>query len=721
MKFKKFIKLIVSLAIILIVASVALVFFFGGEDDYEDYDDISYSDYDEDDYYDDDDDDIGFFSFFQNYYGNYDNQDDYQEAAREVFEDYNNELPPASEIKEGTWTIMYYLCGSDLESRAGFASDDMMDIANQATNPKIKMIAQTGGSKEWQNKGISSKNIERYELSNGKYTKVDSRELTSMGNPKTLSSFIQWTKENYPAERYMIVFWNHGSGSAYGVCFDELYQPKGKNPDSLSIVEMAQGLKDGGVIFDIIGYDTCLTATIEYDYAIAPYGRYVISSEETEPGEGWNYTDWVGYLNKNPKCSTEDLGKRIVNSYMDLCAKNDQDDTATLSLVDLSKIKNVYNAFVRMATEMSGNTSDITVFKNIKRDAKSARYFGTRTSNEGYNNMTDLGDMAKNLTEELGKGVTQPLIDAIKSAVVYEKHGDSRSEATGISVFYPVKSDAEELNLMAEGTTNGPYLAFIDAMCDYWTAPSWVYAKSEDSKALRTKNDISVSKSFAPIKSKDYSVKYKEYVNDDGYYTLKITSGLDSVDMVTFDLIYLWDDDSGSIYLGNDDDIIADWDKGIFVDNFNGTWITMDGEYVNAILMEENEYENIYTAPILLNGEETNLRFKYDFDDEEFHVIGAYDSTQSWGASSRKSRKLVPGDEITFLFDTYDSESDQSSTIENGTIIYSKDSVIEDDDLIDGNYYYIFTFYDIFDNEYQTEGVGFTVENGEIYINEYSD
>lgn len=701
-------------------------------DDYyydDDYDDDWYDDWYDDEYaYDEDyddyyqyyygDDEDSFYNYYSDYYGNYENQEEYEEAAKQVFEEYGDyTVAPAADIKEGTWTILYYICGSNLESDGGYAFDDIKEIANATTNPKIKSIIQTGGSKEWSTKSINANKLERFELSNGKLNKVDSQPQASMGNPNSVSSFIKWAKQKYPAERYMIVFWNHGSGSAYGVCFDELYQPDGVNPDSLSIVEMAQGLKEGGVTFDIIGYDTCLTATIENDYAIAPYGRYVVASEEVEPGEGWNYKSWLAYLCKNPTCATEDLGKHIVDSYLQLCKQNGQDDTATLSLVDLSKIKNVYTSFVKMASEMSANTSDISSFKNIKQEVKSARYFGTRTANEGYTNQTDLGDMAKNLSSTFDKSITDPLLHAIKEAVVYEKHGPSRSEATGISVFYPVKSDASELNLMAEGTTNGPYLAFIDAMCDYWTAPSWVYAAKSDTKAMRTNKDITVSKSFKPVRSKDYSVKFNEFIDKQGFYNLRITSGLDSVDYVTFDLVYLLDDGS-DIYLGYDDNIDADWDKGIFKDNFNGTWFTMDGEYMNVYLLEQEEGYNIYSSPIKLNGRETNLRFKYDFNTQEYSILGTHDGTDNYGMSSRRSSKLKNGDKITFMFEVYDAESDENQNVEMGTITYTSSSQIIDDALVDGTYFYYFTFYDIFDNEYTTEGVQLYVEDGEIQISE---
>ena len=35
---------------------------------------------------------------------------------------------------------------------------------------------------------------------------------TNTGDPSVLKSFIQWGIDNYPANRYLLIVWNHGNG-----------------------------------------------------------------------------------------------------------------------------------------------------------------------------------------------------------------------------------------------------------------------------------------------------------------------------------------------------------------------------------------------------------------------------------------------------------------------------------------------------------------------------
>lgn len=42
-----------------------------------------------------------------------------------------------------------------------------------------------------------------------------------MGAQNTLEDYLTWATSTYPADHYMLIFWNHGGGSTSGVCFDE--------------------------------------------------------------------------------------------------------------------------------------------------------------------------------------------------------------------------------------------------------------------------------------------------------------------------------------------------------------------------------------------------------------------------------------------------------------------------------------------------------------------
>ena len=139
----------------------------------------------------------------------------------------------------GSWTIFVYLCGTDLESEDenGMATDDLDQMIQAKGSGNVRFVVQTGGTSEWMNNVVSNKSCERYVIANQNIERVDAVPLRSMGESSTLSDFLTWGVENYPAEKMGVVFWNHGGGSITGVCFDELH-----DDDSLSLLEINQAL-----------------------------------------------------------------------------------------------------------------------------------------------------------------------------------------------------------------------------------------------------------------------------------------------------------------------------------------------------------------------------------------------------------------------------------------------------------------------------------------------
>ena len=81
----------------------------------------------------------------------------------------------------------------------------------------------------------------------------------------------------------------------------------------MTLSQISKALRDGGVKFDFVGFDACLMATAETALMLNPYADYMIASEETEPGIGWYYTNWLTALGSNTSIPTVDLGKKIVD------------------------------------------------------------------------------------------------------------------------------------------------------------------------------------------------------------------------------------------------------------------------------------------------------------------------------------------------------------------------------------------------------------------------
>ncbi|MBQ9437390.1 MAG: hypothetical protein IJU50_03585 [Lachnospiraceae bacterium] len=212
-------------------------------------------------------------------------------------------------------TIMVYMNGSDLESQAGLASGDISEMVASGAGENVHIVIQTMGTRKWQHYGISAKTAQTYEIRDGALQLVrDNLGQLDCTDSQTLSEFVRFCKENYAADRYLLLFWDHGGGPVYGFGYDEW----GSEDASLTIAEMSQALSENDDIhFDIIGMDCCIMANMETCYALAPYCKYALLSEDFESGLGWSYTDWMRRFEEEPGIASPLLGKHIVDSIIE--------------------------------------------------------------------------------------------------------------------------------------------------------------------------------------------------------------------------------------------------------------------------------------------------------------------------------------------------------------------------------------------------------------------
>ncbi|HQC36636.1 MAG TPA: clostripain-related cysteine peptidase, partial [Bacillota bacterium] len=233
-------------------------------------------------------------------------------------------------------TVMVYMCGSDLESRHGLASGDISEMLAADLSDRINLLIYTGGSSSWRNSDISAGTNRIFKVENGRLKTLSGDEgSVSLTKPSTLSGFIRYCASNYPADRYQLIFWDHGGGSLSGFGYDENFRSSG----AMSLSQIDKALSDGGVKFDIVGFDACLMATAENALMLSRHADYLIASEETEAGYGWYYTPWLNALSDNSSLPSVELGKIIIDDFVDFCMQKVPGQKATLSLVDLAELE----------------------------------------------------------------------------------------------------------------------------------------------------------------------------------------------------------------------------------------------------------------------------------------------------------------------------------------------------------------------------------------------
>ena len=233
--------------------------------------------------------------------------------------------------------VMEYIVGADLEDTRGLASANiaqMIEATKQGSG--LTFVLECGGSKRWFTKGIDDESYGRYTVHDGKLEKViDLDDSTCMSEPESLADFISWARDAYPADRTMLVLWDHGGGLSLGYGVDAYNKRKG-DQETLSVSEIASAIEQSGMRFDVIGFDACLMQDIDVAVALEPYADFYLASEETEGGYGWCYTSAFGKLAADPSMSSEDFGREMVacyDPYNTAVNRGEEDTTATLSFV----------------------------------------------------------------------------------------------------------------------------------------------------------------------------------------------------------------------------------------------------------------------------------------------------------------------------------------------------------------------------------------------------
>ena len=633
------------------------------------------------------------------------------------------------------FTIMVYMCGSDLESRSGMATADLNEMLSADISGKVNIIVETGGASEWKNSVISSKTNQRYQVTNGGLVPLESNlGKKQMTDPATLTDFIEYCTDNFEANRYALILWDHGGGSTQGYGYDEFYRGT-----TMTLDEINTALKDAGTKFDFVGFDACLMATYETAIMLNNHADYLIASEETEPGIGWYYTDWITNLSENTSMPTIEIGQNIIDDFTRKCAEASPYDKTTLSLIDLAELAGtvpaVFNAFASSTGELI-NSDDY----KIVSDARGySREFGAPSELD----QIDLIHLAQNL----GTPEADALIDALDGCIKYNKTSGTMSNSNGLSIYFPYttlssvsgmiktydkigmdKAYTEcirgfaSLEVGGQAVSTGTSSAFGSLIGSFMGSSSGTDVVGDlltsfigsggltdllgggDTSWVDTDSILGNTGFYESNRLQGDSMQLSE---KDGGYVLSLSE--DDWNLVqTVQLNVFFDDGEGYIDLGMDN-IYEFNDDGDLKIDYDGTWLALDGQVVAYYFMDEkyegDEYAIVGRVPAMLNGERVDLILAFTNDVPYGEILGARMVYED-GSVAKGLLALEDGDVLDFLCDyyTYDNEFSDSyylgdEMIVNGDINISNVSVGSATCLVT----YLLT--DIYSNTYWTPAV----------------
>lgn len=646
-------------------------------------------------------------------------------------------------------TVMVYLCGTDLESKSGMASNDLKEMAAANIGSNVEVIIYTGGCSAWKTQGISNSVNQIYRLKNGRLTclvRDDGRD--AMTKSSTLTRFIKYCAQNYPANRNMLIMWDHGGGSISGFGYDQRVAGSG----SMTIKGIDEALKAAGVKFDFVGFDACLMATLENALMLDSYTDYLIGSEETEPGVGWYYTNWLTELSKNPAMPTLDIGKIISDDFVSYCTRRCPGQKTTLSVTDLAELTATVPAAFSSFAEETASLINSKEYKVVSDARAKTREFAVSSKSD----QIDLAHLAYNI----GTDDAKQLAKAITGAVKYNVTSSSVTNAYGLAIYFPYKKTSRVASALKayqdigmdskyaecvrsfaslesagqivandaapssplpsllgsftgqSASSAGSITSLLGSLLSGGTASTAAPATSSslgDAMSLfgSLMGGLDLNRAAGIIADNQLTTKGMEWDEEDGEYRLALKNEQwEQIHSIALNVFY--DDGEGYIDLGLDN-VYKITDDGELVSDFDGTWLAIDNNVIPYYYIDTFDDGTNYTitgrSPVLLNGERADLIIVFDNENPKGYIAGArYDyKNGETDTVAKGTEALNEGDKIEFICDYYSYEGEYiESYLLDYSVTYTGSNVISnvytDKDSCSATY----LLTDIYNNEYWT-------------------
>ena len=615
-------------------------------------------------------------------------------------------------------TIMVYLCGTDLESKHGMATSDIQEMMKATFGDNVNLLVYTGGCKKWKNNVVRNDKQQIYQIKGGKLVCLEKDMGTaSMTKAATLTKFIQYCSKNFPANRNMLIFWDHGGGSLTGYGYDE----KNVSSGSMDLSGINDALKNAGIKYDFIGFDACLMATLENAMMLTDYADYLIASEETEPGVGWYYTNWLTNLGSNTSMPTIEIGKKIVDDFVEVCDKRCNGQKTTLSVVDLAELDHTVPDKLTAFASATKNLIQNDGYQKVS----DARYNTKEFAQSSKIDQVDLVHLAQNLNTAEGKALEQAVLGAVK----YNRTSSNMSNANGISIYFPYKKVSKVDTAVAEYKEIGMDTEYARCIQEFANVEYSGQAASNQSGNSNVGSPLSslLGGLFSGVGSMEsapsgyeQSQQTQNYVNShsldasklqwtrdsDGKYKLLLSEEQWKL-VHDVDLSVFVDDGEGYVDLGLDN--VFDLDsKGNLIGEYDNTWIAINGQivaYYHLDTAEEGKHYSIMGyVPVLLNGNRAELILVFDDARPDGYIAGARDVYRDGETQTvaKSLTELQKGDKIDFICDFYSYDGNYQDSYLLGDAMTYDGRVTISNIHVDGQTQAMFRLTDMYQQTYWT-------------------
>ncbi len=555
----------------------------------------------------------------------------------------------------------------------GAASTDIGEMTADIWSDNIQIVIQTGGATRWSNQMINPNRTQRFLYKGGEFSEVADLPLVPSSVPDTLADFLRFCRDEYPADHTMLVFWNHGGGP-FGYGNDSIFNSSFTLADIREALSSVYRPNSSKPAFDIIGFDACLMSCLEVTHALEGFADYYCLSEETEPGDGWDYTPFLQAMTEDPTMSPAKVAQKVADSYTDYYVRENinfpliQWDV-TFSVIDAQKAAELYDAYCDLCkTQLLDSIDDLGVLAEIGRcSGKATRYGGS-----AYNvfNTVDLGNYMDYLGDSYPEECAR-IKELLKETVLYHRENGSLSDSTGMAVYIP--SVVKDINGLIY------YLTYIYDVSEDDSVTALYYYKQagclndelKEAVALLTDKepkvlDVSAFRQFSKSRP----------ATDDAGFRIPVSDPLQNL-VVDYELeVSKYDEENNIVtYYGREDCLYLDG-EGSLVSEFDGKWICLEGQPLSVEIISSTPAAIEYRAHVLYNGEDAWLELSYDRDTDEVNVIGVRKTPNgmmddvNYLTNTRSNEEVEYGATITPVYQQADFKDNSTRNVNGKTVTF---------------------------------------------------
>ena len=375
---------------------------------------------------------------------------------------------------EKEWTFMLFMAAdNNLEAAT---SIDINELEKYGSTDEVNFVAQIDRNGNYDHDSeLKWKGAKRFYIVKDKSTKkMSSPAVKSLGDvdmaaPQTLIDFVSWTVKNYPAKKYALILWNHGTGwkeinpdvleadvgeiglpsgatpastISYNISYDDTSKTSMNIPTLGKTLAKIVDITDGPL--ERMGFDACLMQMAEVAWTTRQYSKCQLGSPDLEPERGWPYDKIAAIVTADPEISGIDLARKVTEAYAKSysgCAGAQGNTAVAISVIDQSMSDEFQSALDNFCKVAISNISNIDKYEFARDEA--LKY--------SYGDYVDLGHFLAILIQKTHasspvKSAATRLLKTIcgnggKNGYVNKLavNGEKFKESRGLSIFFPTR------------------------------------------------------------------------------------------------------------------------------------------------------------------------------------------------------------------------------------------------------------------------------------------